>query len=255
MKPKRITGNKYAEDILKKYLSKPKTPKTEDQIEDQPKEEHQITRNLADFIKIPSTDILISKRELHKGKNWNDSHYTLQENGLYMPSPSLFIPYFLNVLEAAKGNIILKDGNNKDIPLTEAEDLWEYLSSNHQGGCYTHLDALFKEDKGLWHLETDHKVITSNKKKELKGTRIPLESCLREDLFVGLDFNSQGLPKLSSKSTRQEYRQGHNIYFWSPVDGKVARFSAGSDWAGLSCGRDHGDSDAGLGVFACASGA
>ena len=82
----------------------------------------------------------------------------------------------------------------------------------------------------------------------------PLEDCLMKDGYVNFDFNSQGLP--TSKSKNQNYKQGKNINFWYPRDGKVARFIVSSDIANLNCYYTDPDvSYVSLGVFPCAEGA
>lgn len=210
------------------------------------------TVNGADYIKIPNTSVLISKEEIHKGKKWKDAHYALADSGLFMPSPALFLPYFLNVRDAAQGTIMLCDGNNKSIHRTEVQDLWSYLSSGHRGGCWTWLDAMFKETNGAWTIETNHRVIAKNGKKELQGTSSPLERCIREDSYIDLSFNKQGLP--ASKSSIQNYQQGQNIQYYHPRNNAVSRFRADSGWVDLGCYEDPRGSGAGLGVFACAAG-
>src|SRR3989344_7653722 len=68
--------------------------------------------NRADYVKIPNTNILIAKIEPdeYKGLTWQDTHYKLNENGLFMPTPALFMPYFVNVIDAHNGKIQLYDG-------------------------------------------------------------------------------------------------------------------------------------------------
>jgi hypothetical protein len=212
--------------------------------------------NKADFIKIPETKTVISKKELYKGDNldWQGSHFKLAENGLYMPIPDKFMKYFLSVQRATQGDITLYDANNNPIPRDEVEELWNYYSSTERGDkgvCWTWLDAKFEQtDKGFY-LLANHRVIAKNGEKILQGDKQPLlESRLNEDCYTNLEFNAQGLP--TKKSTKTDYVQGDNIRYWHPRNGKVARFGAGSDWAILCCDRDPGNSSSWLGVFACA---
>ena len=60
--------------------------------------------NKADYVKIPNTNILIARIEQdeYKGLTWQNTHYKLNENGLFMPTPKLFMPYFMNVIDAHK---------------------------------------------------------------------------------------------------------------------------------------------------------
>jgi len=214
----------------------------------------------SDYIQIPGTDILIAKEETFKGETWKDTHYKLSENGLFMPSPAIFMTYFVKVREAAQGNLNLHDENNNPLSRDEAEDLWKYLSTDYRWGCSTWLDAKFYREKrkwlfgkkGEWKIDYDHKVQQDSKGNK---TLVPqktegLESTLHGEGYVNLDFDRQGLPK--SQSAHQKYKQEENIYFWHPKKDKVAKFYAGSGRAGLSCGANLGYSHSDLGVFACA---
>lgn len=208
--------------------------------------------NPKDYIRIPNTRILIAKQETHKGKNWEETHYLLSEQGLFMPSPAIFLPYFLKIKEAAEGRVTLYDGSNNPIRRPEADDLYKYMTSAHRSGCWTWLDAKFTQQRGKWYVESNHKVDSQGRSKKLVGTRQPLEDCLKEDAYTDLRFNSQGLAV--SKSSNQNYALGSNIYFYQPIDGTVAGFGAGSDGVRLDCLRDPAVSSPGLGVFACAEG-
>ncbi len=207
--------------------------------------------NKSDYVRIPGKNILIRKEEIFRGKNWTDTHYELSDNGLFMPSPEIFIPYFLNVKNASEGKSKLYDGNNHELPRNDVEDIWKYLTTGHRKGCWTWLDSLFTLENNIWYIKQDHRTVVKGKNKELQGTKSQLEQCLREDAYVNLDFNKQGLPK--TKSSNQNYSQGNNIYYWHPRDKAVARFRANSDRANLDCDWDSTVSDAGLGVFACAA--
>ncbi|MBI2507428.1 hypothetical protein HYV89_00570 [Candidatus Woesearchaeota archaeon] len=204
-----------------------------------------------DYIRIPNTNIIIARQEQYKNKDWADTHYALAENGLFMPSPKIFMPYFVQVRDAVQGKIKLYTADNREVPRDEAEELWKYLSTSHKGGCWTWLDAKFSQENNAWKMTHTHKVI--QKGKELKGKAETLESCIREDGFVGLDFNSQGLP--IKKSSLSKYKQGENIQYWHPRNGTVARFDAESGRVGLSCFWNPRYSNPALGVFSCAEGA
>ena len=122
------------------------------------------------------------------------------------------------------------------------------MTSGHRNGCWTWLDAKFLQDKGSRYLQTNHRVVSG----KLVSTKLPLEACLREDAYVDLKFNSQGLA--TTKSATQNYSLGNNIQFYHPRDGAVARFVANSVRARLDCNGDPAYSHAGLGVFSCAEG-
>jgi len=238
------------EKIAEKLLAEPLTPPTEDTNIIPP-----ASINPADFLRIPGTQTLISREEMHKGLTWENTHFALSENNLYMPPPKTFMPYFLQVKSAAQGKTTLYDGNNKPIPRKDAKNLYKYLTTDYKNGCWTWLDAKFANGTGYKNLDllTEHRVVTIGNEKKLQGKKYPLEPCLGEDTYAALEFNNQGLPK--TKSPTQGYKQGENIYFYYPRAGYVAGFGALSGRAGLDCFRRPGDSGFALGVFACAEGA
>ncbi len=195
--------------------------------------------NLKDYVQIPNSGILISKYEQFKGLNWSDTHAELQKNGLFMPAPAVFMPYFLNVADAYQGKSNLYDAEGTQLKGKELEDIYLHLTKDHiNNGAYSWLDAYFEKQGN------DFYILTENKQKKEK-----LENCIQEDCFVDFNLNKQGIP--TSKSKNQEYEQGKNIYYWYPRDGGVAGFCAGSGRASLCCCRDPGDAVASLGVRAC----
>ena len=197
-----------------------------------------------DYIRV-SEDTLITRREILKGKTWNKNHFALAEEGLFMPPPNLFMLHYSKVRDAAQGKLILYDGNKDAILRVEAEDIWNSLSSQYRGGCWTWLDAKFKKINGVLHINYNHGFVDG----ELQPQKTEkLEDCVNEDCFVDLIFNNQGLP--IQKSKKQKYQQGNNIYFYHPKNGSVARFFAGLGGAVLDCYGDPGDSGPAIGVFA-----
>jgi len=217
--------------------------------------------NPGDYLQIPGANQVISKFELpgYNKLNWKDTHFKLNENGLYMPIPKIFMSHFTNVIDAYKNKKPLFDAKGNDIHRKEVEDIYKHLTTDHiavyknqggnQAGAWTWLDALFEEENREWFIKYNHRVVNGN----LSFKKEKLENCLREDCFVDLEFNRQGLAL--KKSNKQEYSQGENLYFSRPRNGFVAGFNADSYWAWLYCGRDPEDSDSSLGVFACAEGA
>lgn len=202
------------------------------------------------YIKVPNTNLVIGRQELYKGQNWEGAHRELATQGLFMPRVNTFMRHFLNVRDASNGVSTLYDAENNPLPQTDALDLWKYLSTNHRGGCWTWLDALFKEGvQGKPLIETDHRVnpnlisLTQPEELELYHT---------SDAFVSLDFNSQGLPK--RVDANQRYVQGQNIKFYSPVKNAVAWFVADFVRAYLICYGDPTYANSRLGVFPCAEG-
>lgn len=217
--------------------------------------------NRSDYIKIPNTSILISKREIHKGKNWEETHYALAQDGLFMPSPAIFMDYFLKVKEAAEGKLSLKDAEGNSLSRQESSELWDYISSTDRAKfngklCWTWLDARFVRNVKMGglifgsinnqlELITQHRVVNGN----LEGRTFPLESYANTG-YVTLQFNKQGLA--TRNVNLQSYGQGSNIYFEEPAENYVARFEADSGEAGLDCEGSPSYTDSALGVFACA---
>ncbi len=206
--------------------------------------------NRADYIQVPQSRILIAKAETHKGKTWHETHYALQETGLYMPAVCEGITHWLNVREAAlTNNRILYDGNNAPIRKEEAVDLWNYMSSGHRGGCWSWFDAFFTDENTLHQYHLMNKDAAG--KKTLESQSKPALQCpIKENCYVELDFNSQGMPL--KKSSMQQYQQGQNLYFYFPRSNAVARLSAGAGLVSLDCCRVPRSSDASLGVFGVA---
>lgn len=249
--PKKIFGvevsNKTLEAVLKD--SPPETIKPED------KPRGVILPGNFDgnqYVQIPNTNFSIAKAETHKGKNWNDTHFALAEDGLFMPTPALFMSYLMSLKDAAHGRVTLYDGRGQPISRSEAQHLWAYNSSTKVGEAWTWLDAYFeKETNGKMWMKTDHRVSTG-RNKGLMNRRVSLDVPVSEECFVKLKFTALGMPQ--EKSDADEYWGGRNIYFYPPVDGRVARFYVGSDGAGLYCDRDPSVPNGRLGVFACAEG-
>ncbi|MBU2523515.1 MAG: hypothetical protein KKE23_04495 [Nanoarchaeota archaeon] len=231
--------------VIKKTIQSPEKPESQSYS---PKTSANI--NLSDYIQIPSRNLLIRKEEELKGETWNDIHFKLAENGLFMPRIDVFMAHFVNVRNSYNGKSELYDGSGKSLSKSETEDLWKYFSTDYRKGCYTWLDALFKEEKGKMTMETNHRVVG----KQLRSNTLSLDKYHHEDCFVNLQFNNQGLP--TSKSKNQNYEQGENIKFWCPRNGRVAWFYVDSGRAVLDCYYDDpGGRYVGLGVFSCAEGA
>jgi len=198
--------------------------------------------------------VAISPYEIAESNNMNyeNTHKFVLKQGLYMPTPKIFMTHFVNVLEAKKGrkNLVYADGTK--VPDVEVEEMYQHLTKNHKNmfgrndaGVWTWLNAEFR----LGQIIT---VKGLGQNGDLIKASASLENCLNEDAYVSLDFNNQGLS--TTKSADQSYRQGENIRFWYPREGCVAGFDAISDGAGLYCNGNPSDTDGGLGVFACAEG-
>ena len=220
--------------------------------------------NLSDYVNIGINGLygspgLISKFELpgYNNLDYEKTHFKLLENGLYMPSPAIFMTHFNNVMNAYNRKSKLVDGIGDEINGNELDDIYKHLTKNHiasygepdKAGAWAWLNSKFKNENKKWNVEIVEGIDNQG---NLIIKSSPLEDCLKEDCFVDLDFNSQGLA--IRKSKKQNYEQGKNIKFWYPRNGAVAMFIADSDRAGLYCSWDPGYSYPSLGVFACAEG-
>lgn len=216
----------------------------------------------SDYIQIPGTEKVISKFEVqgYNNMNWDDTHFKLQENGLYMPTIKLFTTHFMNVLNSynSKGKSPLFDASGNSISEKETEDIALHMLKDHiaiygnSKGAWTWLDAFFETQGDKIKMRSEHKVkIDSDGKKILVPGKVEdLEKCLMEDCYVDLKFNSQGLP--TEKWKEQSYNLGKNIYFYFPRSGPVARFNANDGGADLGCDRYPSNRVGNLGVFALA---
>ena len=213
----------------------------------------------SDYVQIPQLNKIISKFELpnYNNLNWQNTHFKLHENGLLMPTIPEFMTYFNDVVASykSKGKNPLFDATGNPLNEKEIEDIYFHLTKNHiavygkQKGAWAWLDAKFNEDNEM-KISSEHRTITdANGNKSLKPNKIEtLESCLNEDCYVDFKLlNSQGLP--NTKSSKQKYVLGENIYYWYPRDKQVAGFYAYSSGAYLDCDWDPADGGSDLGVF------
>jgi len=211
-----------------------------------------------EYLQIPGTTEVISYLELqgYNKLNYKDTHFKLSENGLYMPTPGLFIPHFVNVIDCFKQNKPLYFADGKEVPRRKIEDLYNHLTKDHiavykdsggaREGVWTWLNAGFEKQGEDWFIKIGR---VENKKLEFESQS--LENKIWNDCYVNLKFNSQGMPL---KKSGNSYKQGKNLRFWYPRDGSVACFFAYSDRAFLGCYRNPGYSNDSLGVFGCAKG-
>jgi len=195
--------------------------------------------NLSGYIYVPSIRLYLAKERTHPELNWYQTHEELQKEGLRMPT----IPQFLEYLK------FLQDGHNDR---NEAQAiLGDILKVGNWRGEW--FDAGFKEINGQMTISYDHRIM-NNVLKAQNENEVLLPDYLKEDCWADVfgSANSQWLP---TRKLGSSYEQGKNAYFWFPRNGRVARFGAGSDWAGLYCYGDPTYTSPSLGVFACAEGA
>ena len=236
-------------------------PKSEDEV--------QFKGNLSQYIQVGINGIygkpvVISPFELegYNDKNYYGTHHQLLSNGLYMPTPHIFMKHFTNVLNAFRWGKKMLYADGKEVPKSTVEEMYNHLTKDVKDvygtgnpGAWTWLNAQFEKKEDGWYLGTVMSHTKSKGRTGIKKSVMKLEEFLEEDCFVDLSFNNQGLPNPDAKSKNEEYKPGKNIYFFSPTEGSVAGFDAYSDRARLNCDWDPSGRDASLGVFGCAEGA
>ena len=181
--------------------------------------------NVEGMVYVPEAGIYFAKKRTHLNEDWNQTHLSLASEKTRMPT----IEEFRKSLKYFK--------TSKD---RELQTLYDEIAQVKSPWRANWLDAYFEKRKdGLY-------VLTGNKTKPEK-----MEACLMSDKTPGINLESwlsnatsQGLPK-------PEISDG-DLYYWHPLENRVARFSAGSDWADLDCNWGPDDRFSDLGVFAVA---
>ena len=194
--------------------------------------------NINNFIYVPSTNCYLAKQRTHLGADWYNTHKTLHQENLLMPTILQFI---------ASINYLKQNPNEtQDASQSEIARILDDILTVRDPWRAEWLDAKFEnKDKKLY--------INYNHRTDLNGNLVPqnsepLEECLMEDKLPGINLDSllinhtsQGLPKPNVSNG--------SLYYYHPRENCVARFRAGSGRADLYCGSGPGVSDASLGVF------
>jgi hypothetical protein len=201
-----------------------------------------------DMIYIPTVKLWFTDDILFRGKNWNDCHKELAnltrtfpsgyKSKLRMPTPMEtwgLILYAKEHLDDSKLKRIYEDILKK-----KPKDIWRGEWQN----------AKFVQGSGFNNLNLET-VVDVDSNGNLKTNSLVLQPCLGNNTYAKLKTNSQGF--LTEPSQDAEYKQGENLYFWTPVKNAVARFVAYSVWALLVCDWNPSYSDSSLGVRGCVS--
>ena len=178
--------------------------------------------------------------------------------GLFIPTPTIFMPHYKNVNESKQGRNVLYDAKGNVIVKERLDNYANKLNYD----CWTWINAMFPKEKtkGTGFKGLDLAIIEGFEEGKPVFKREPLERCLEDDGWADLgSLNSQGFP--TEKAKIKKYVHGKTIYFWSPTlreddpeVGFVARFDADSVGANLSCNGNPQFSNADLWVFLCAEG-
>lgn len=197
--------------------------------------------NLADYIILQATkqypDLIVAKQKSLYNHDWNEAHKELQNKDMQMLTIKQFIDLIL-LLKSGK----VYDGNGYKLSNKEINTISDEILTVRSPWRSEWLDAKFTKEKGILHINYNHRTLIGNKLAH--QIEEPLDNCLKKDFYpekVDLaTCNKQGLPT----------KKGKDINYWYPREGFVARFDAGSIWAGLYCGGNPGNSVASLGVRA-----
>ncbi len=211
--------------------------------------ELKIPKNPSDYIGIKGTRFMIEREPSHNGLEFDAADLSLRQEGLFMPSPAIFMPYRNKVIKAAAGDVRLYDGAEKKLTRKSVQEIAGKLTK----GCRSWLYARFAEDSNGRFQITYNRIKDADTIEEVTE-KLQLSEGIRiqNSTFVDIAFNRQGMPvRMSGK---QEFDAQKNLYFHVPVDGSVAGFYSRADWASLCYWGPRGSSG-GLGTFACAAGA
>ncbi len=230
--------------VLIKYFSINKNSKTK-------KEYQNSQQDLKNYVFLPRNkehpDLLIAKEVIHKGLNWYEAHNQLKKEGSFMLNPKLFAE-FLKLLKS--GNAL--DGNKNKVDSRELQTILNEITKVRNPWRYEWLDNKYVKQGGI--LGIGSKLAVNYHKFDSSGKLVEVTEPLDADTLmqnktpgISLDDwlnnpNFQGLPKANV--------QDGSLYYWQPIEGKVAGFGAVADWAGLGCDGDPDSSNGVLGVRA-----
>jgi len=190
-----------------------------------PNQESKKSFDTDNLIYVPSINLRFEKQRSCLNKNWDEAPIELKKQNLRMPT----IPEFIEFLKYTKINY---------------QDIYKEITEVRKPWRAEWLDAYFEKRKDGFY------ILTHNKTKKEKLD----EDTSMKDKTPGISLDdwlnnptSQGLPRKNINSG--------DLYYWSPVSKKIARFIANSYGAFLDCCWDSSDEDSNLGVFGCAEGA
>ena len=202
-------------------------------------------------------DTLVAIERTHHDNDWHGARDELKKEGAYMLTIRQFAD-FLTLLRSGHAF----DGNGNTMSPSRLNDIYNDITEVRNPWRSEWLDAKFTEQQTV----PRSKVVgvpvpftgktgmhiayhTVDARGVLKEVNEPLDAYLDKNKTPGIDLDNwlQGATKHGIPSPNIT---GGKLYYWQPTDGRVARFVAGSDRAGLNCGRDPADRNPNLGVRA-----
>ena len=88
-------------------------------------------KDLSHYIGIPGTKFMIEREQSHNNLNFDAADASLKKEGLFMPSPAIFMPYRNKAIKAAAGDARLYDGAGKVLTRDAANEVASPLTE----GC------------------------------------------------------------------------------------------------------------------------
>lgn len=202
----------------------------------------------SDYIQIPGQDFIIAIGETDFNLNYEGANKAVLKRGLAVPTTNQFMAFHNYIIDCYKNNKSIFDSAGNSLSKKVKDDLYNQLTSN----CWSWLNGKFNLSNNKNKIE----LITGlDFKNNLITKEEPLETCLIKDCYVDFTkLNKNGIPDINSKHSNQNYVKGENIYYWAPVNERVAGFGAGSVRAYLGCCGLPSDTFSALGVFGIAQG-
>jgi len=217
---------------LRKFLAESEKEESEPEVDEEKEEPKEFNTdiNKSDYIQIPNQNFLVAIAETNKNLNYEDAHRKTLGKGLVIPTPKQFMIFHNYVIDCYKNKKQIANASGNPIPEKIKDNLYKQLTED----CWTWLNGRFTIS------DTERKIeyitgIDSNTNQLITKSE-DLEECLMKDILIDFNkLNNQGLPKLEAELSGQNFTRGENTYFWSPKNGRVARFDAGSDGTVLGC--------------------
>ena len=183
-------------------------------------------------------NMLVSMEKSHMGKNWTKTHEDLAKEGNYMLTIRQFVD-FLSLLKSRRAF----DGTGKLINRGKLESVFDEIVKVRDPWRSEWLDTRFEGSNIIYH------TFNFNGGGNLVEVNEHLVNYIKTDKTPGINFNDwlkkanyQGLPTPKTKKG--------SLYYWTPVDGAVARFDASSGRAYLGCDGNASGTYSSLGVRA-----
>ena len=216
-----------------------------------------------EYVQIPFTDIEIATRISLQGQDWFTTHYSLSEQGLFMPTLSLWRKYIDHIRNWVNNNGTASKISHYEhnwIPRETAQELEAYLLKGRFGAYETWIDMYFESNKDANGLNFKQNHDVSNQGSQLLFTGE--ESSFNPSTYNFDPHNNEYVPLQSHDKNgfpirkSANYLAGKNIWYDAPKSGKVVVFGFDlrtglANIPYLSCDNRPGRKGEKGGVFAC----